>query len=53
MIDPKNLRNATEGDVQAALAGSYVQDECADVEPAALLEFWNRMLDRLIGERDD
>ena len=49
MIDFEALRNATEDDVQAALAGSCVQDLCADVEPAALLELWNRMLDRFLG----
>ncbi len=53
MIDPEALRNATEDDVEAALAGSYVKDICGHIEPAALLEFWNRMLDRFIGERDD
>lgn len=53
MIDAEALRNATEGDVEAALAGSYVQDICGHVERAALLEFWNRMLDRFIGERGD
>jgi hypothetical protein len=47
------LRNATEDDVAVALKGSYVADVCGNVEPAALLEFWNRMLDRFIGERDD
>lgn len=53
MIQPETLRNATEDDVQAALDGSYVEVICDNVEPAALLEFWHRMLDRLIGERDD
>ena len=53
MVDPEALRNATEDDVQAALAGSYVEDICGNVEPAALLDFWDRMLDRLIGKRDD
>jgi hypothetical protein len=43
------LRNATEEETEAALAGSYVQDICGNVEPAALLEFWNRMLDRFMG----
>jgi hypothetical protein len=51
--DLSHLRNATEDDVQAALKGSYIEDECAGTHPAALLEFWNRMLDRFIGERDD
>ena len=53
MIDSEALRNATEDDIQAALASSYVEDICGNVEPAALLEFWNRMLDRFLGERDD
>lgn len=53
MIDLETLGNATEDDVQAALAGSSVDAECANVEPVALLEFSNRMLDRLIGERHD
>ncbi|HSQ95421.1 MAG TPA: hypothetical protein VLM18_04880 [Croceibacterium sp.] len=53
MIDPEALRNATEDDVEAALAASYVKDVCGHIEPAALLEFWNRMLDRFIGVRDD
>jgi hypothetical protein len=48
-----NLRNATEDDVAAALAGSYIAEDLAQVEPAALLEFWNRMLDQFIGERGD
>jgi hypothetical protein len=52
MIIPEALRNATEDDVQAALTGNYVEDICGNVEPAALLEFWNRLLDRLPGERD-
>jgi hypothetical protein len=47
------LRNATETEVQAALAGSYVEADLAHVDRAALLEFWNRMLDRMVGERDD
>lgn len=51
MID--RLREATEDDVEAALKGSYVEEVCAGTEPAALLEFWNRMLDRFIGERED
>lgn len=47
------LRHADEDDVEAALAGSYVEDVLASVERAALLEFYNRMLDRAIGARDD
>lgn len=53
MINSETLRNATEDDVQAALAGSYVEDVLGHVGPAALLKFWNRMLGRLIGERGD
>ena len=53
MVTPQVLRNATEDDVQAALAGSYIEDIRGNVEPAALLEFWHRMLDRFLGERDD
>lgn len=51
--DQAQLRGATEDDVEAALAGSYVEDVLADTERAALLEFYNRMLDRFTGERDD
>ena len=47
------LRNATEADVEAALADSYVETDLAHVEAAVLPEFWNRMLDRFIGERED
>ena len=49
----ERLRNATEDDVEAALAGSYVENIGGAVEPAALLEFYHRMLDRLVGERND
>lgn len=47
------MREATEDDVEAALAGSYVEEDLAGVDRAALLEFWNRMLDRFVGVRDD
>jgi hypothetical protein len=53
MIGPEPLRNAAGDDVEAALKGSYVVDVCGNVEAAALLEFWNRMLDRFAGERGD
>ena len=39
--------------VEAALKDSYVEDVCGNAEAAALLDFWNRMLDRFAGERDD
>lgn len=48
-----NLRAATEADVAAALKGSYIEDTLAGIEHAALLEFWNRMLDRFIGVRGE
>ena len=53
MMDTYRLCSATEDDVQAALAGGYVEDICGKMAPAALLEFRHRMLDRLVGERDD
>jgi len=53
MIDLRQLREATEDDVEAALAGSYVEEPLAGIERAALLEFFQRMLDRFAGERDD
>jgi hypothetical protein len=52
-LRPDQLCNATEDDVEAALAGSYVEEDLGSIEPAALLEFWNRMIDRFIGERED
>lgn len=48
-----DLRSATEDDVEAALADSYVAETFAGVERAALLEFWNRMADRFVGVPDD
>lgn len=53
MVDGTRLREATEDDVELALANSYVEETFAGVERAALLEFFNRMLDRFIGEPDD
>jgi hypothetical protein len=47
------LRAADEDDVEAALEGSYVEDVFAGVERAALLEFFFRMIGRLVGESDD
>lgn len=49
----QKLRQADEDDVAAAIAGSYVEDTFADTEHAALLEFFNLMLERGLGERDD
>lgn len=49
----ERLRAATEDDVEAALRGSYVEDDFAGVERAKLLELWNRMLDVMISPRDD
>ena len=47
----KCLRAATEDDVARACADSYVNLD--DPSPAYLLEFFNRMIDVLIGEEDD
>jgi len=44
------LRAATEDHVTAALKDSYVEDKLSGIEPAALLEFYNRMLDEVLGE---
>lgn len=48
MITPETLRAVTEDDVIAALEdasfGAWPQDE------AGLLEFWNLMVDRVLGE---
>lgn len=52
-IDLQRLREATEDDAEAALRGSYVEDTFAGTERAALLEFWNRMLDRFCGARGE
>ena len=49
----QRLRALDEDDVEAALAGSYVEEYLALVERAALLELYNRMLDRVIGTPDD
>ena len=45
--------DADEDDVAAALKDSYVADQLAGIEPAALLEFHNRMLRARLGDRDD
>lgn len=47
-IAVSSLREATEDDVIAALDGAYV--ELPITTPAAALELFNRMLDRLAGE---
>lgn len=47
------LREVDEDDVEAALAGSYVEDVLAKVERAALLDFFKGMIDRKLGEVDD
>jgi hypothetical protein len=52
-IDAERLRSLTEDDVIAALGNSYVEDTLDGIAPVALLEFYNRMLDRVIGEPDD
>lgn len=49
MTDPiRTLRDATEDDVAKALEDSYVSTPLS--EPAALLEFFNRMIDVRLGE---
>ena len=48
-----SLREADEDDVEAALADSYVADALQGIAPDVLLEFFRRMLDRLIGPEDD
>ena len=47
------LRSLDEDDVIAALDSSYVEDVLDGIAPVALLEFYNRMLDRVLGEPDD
>ncbi|RIV79595.1 hypothetical protein [Pelagerythrobacter aerophilus] len=44
------LRAADEDDVRKALEGAYVSAPLS--EPAELLEFFNRMVDVLAGERE-
>lgn len=50
---PTRFRSLDEDDVIAALENSYVEDVLDGIAPVALLEFWNRMLDRVIGEPED
>ena len=47
MTDLARLRAATEDDVTRALDGAYVK---LDSPAADLLEFFNRMLDVVVGE---
>ena len=47
------LREADEETVEVALSGSYVQDVFRLTERAALLEFFNLMVNELLGEPDD
>lgn len=47
----KHLRAATEEDVRRACADAYV--DLGDKSPAELLDFFNRMIDVLVGEEDD
>jgi hypothetical protein len=46
----KRLRAATEDDVRSACADAYVN--LGDKSAAELLEFFNRMLDVLVGEEE-
>ncbi|GEM_PF-2310805 len=48
MTDLSTLRQATEDDVERALEGAYVALPLTD--KAAALEFFNRMLDTMLGE---
>jgi hypothetical protein len=52
-VDVQTLREATEDDVEAALADSYVEADLAGIDQAKLLEFWNRMIDQFVGPIDD
>jgi len=47
------LRAATEDDVEAALKDATFGDKLGGVETAALLEFHNLMLDRVLGRDPD
>lgn len=47
----EQLRRASEDDVLAALQDSYVSFPLET--PAAALEFFNRMLDQILGEGED
>lgn len=49
----ERLRAATEDDVEAALKDASFGTALEGIAPAALLEFHNRMLDRVLGEKRD
>lgn len=51
-VDLAALRAATEDDVARARVGSYVEAALKLVPDEQLLEFYNRMLDVLTGERE-
>ena len=51
--DHRRLCEATEDDVEAALRGSYVEDDFAGVDRAKLLEFHHRMVRQMLGDVDD
>lgn len=48
----QRLRAASAEDVSAAIAGSYVE-ELAAIDESKLLEFFQRMLDKLVEPRGD
>lgn len=50
---PTRLRALDEDDVIAALENSYVEDVFDGIAPVAIVELWNRLLDRVIGPPDD
>ena len=47
------LRAATEDDVEAARKDAHFGEVLDEIEPAVLLEFHNRMLDRTLGQDAD
>jgi len=53
MVDVQRLHEATADDVEAALCDSQVEAELAGIEPATLLEVWNRMVDQFAGPPED
>ena len=46
----ERLRAATEDDVRVACADAYV--DLGDKSPAELLDFFNRMIDLVIGDKE-
>lgn len=48
-----DLRAVTEDDVETALTDCYVCEDFAGVERAALLEFYHRVLDVIVGPRGE